>query len=98
VSADNWTSCPACEEKHDAELLKRGAELQASYGKVSVEEFDALRRTFKAFASKRHADSFREDYEMGVHAGEFFVDYHGECQDCGFSHTFEHRELLQVPK
>jgi len=35
---------------------------------------------------------FREDYELGFLKGRFFVDYNGECQECGYEKKFNHTE------
>lgn len=40
---------------------------------------------------------FREDYEIGVlESGEFYVDYHGRCRDCGLEKVFHHSEQLKL--
>lgn len=36
--------------------------------------------------------TFKEEHEIGVFRGEFFVDYEGQCQECGFSISFHHRQ------
>lgn len=38
---------------------------------------------------------FREDYEQHVtEVGEYFINYHGECQRCGLKHSFKHKQQL----
>ena len=43
-------------------------------------------------------NTFREDYEQGLlkYNGEFvfFVDYYGKCENCYFTHKFNHKEDL----
>ncbi len=41
-------------------------------------------------------DVFREDYEIGVYMGEFYVSYTGQCtvKDCEFTHNFKHEDAL----
>jgi len=36
----------------------------------------------------------REDYEVGIERGEFFVIYTGSCQECGFKKKFKHKEKI----
>lgn len=38
--------------------------------------------------------NFREDYEQGVFQGEYFVEYRGQCTECGLKHTFKHKQAL----
>lgn len=38
-------------------------------------------------------ETVREDYEQGILNGEYFVDFHAQC-DCGFKFVFEHREKV----
>jgi len=47
------------------------------------------------------AGEFREDYEIGIHNGKFFIDYHGQCQNeqCGYTKTFKTEEIItEVPE
>ena len=39
---------------------------------------------------------FREDYDIGMYEGNFEIEYHGQCSECGFTKTFEHKELLEA--
>ncbi len=79
MSADRWTECPAC-KKEQAEKLE----------KMTAAEYIALER--KGRTPER--ETFREDYEIGLHKGKFQINYHGECQRCGFKHTFKHEETV----
>lgn len=42
----------------------------------------------------------REDYEIGILNGEFFIHYRGECREpgCDFLKTFEYREDVDTSK
>lgn len=71
------------------------AEVTAAYGKVPVDEFDALR---DAYAEKErlyvnpedHNEfrTFREDYEFyGADEGVVHVRYGGQCTKCGTGTT-----------
>lgn len=95
MSADNWDICPRCnaaaKAEHDAAFQKA----VDAYGKVPAEEYERLR----AEASKlvELEAGMREDYELGTtEDGRFYIHYSASCQACGFKHTFEHEEQLQV--
>jgi len=36
----------------------------------------------------------REDYEIGIYNGEFFIHYSGVCTECDFEKHFEHSERV----
>ncbi len=36
----------------------------------------------------------REDYEIGIYGGEFFISYSGMCRECDFEKKFEHSEQV----
>lgn len=42
-------------------------------------------------------NAVREDYEQGILHGEYFVDYHAKCKECGFTHIFKHSDDLVRP-
>src|SRR5688572_14339874 len=96
MSADNWDFCPSCDEQWQRDLAAKGAEVDRAYGKVSADEYEALKRRLKAFATARREQTFREDYEIGLHDGTFYVDYHGRCESCGFAHSFKHATKLEI--
>lgn len=37
---------------------------------------------------------FREDYEIGIYKGKFFIDYRGHCQSCNYLKEFKHNEEI----
>jgi hypothetical protein len=49
---------------------------------------------------KNPDQTLREDYEIGIYEGEFYIRYKGHCQPgeryggCGFKHTFKHDEKI----
>ncbi len=96
MSADNWAVCPRCDSARDRELARRGAEVDAAYGKVTPEDFDVMRRDLRAFAGQRVDNTFREDYEIGVHDGVFSVDYRGHCETCDLQHSFKTEAPLVI--
>jgi hypothetical protein len=91
MSADNWAHCPRCTQREQAKLDERAAAVQASYGKVPVEEFDEARRqhaeAVKAF--ERRSCTFREDYSItGADTGTVTVSYSGRCSVCRINLRF----------
>ena len=42
--------------------------------------------------SCERADTFREDYEIGVWEGDFEISYSGVCLECGFILTFKYKK------
>lgn len=89
MSADNWTICPRCHAKRQEQLEKLQAKLDASYGKVPLETFDAKRAEVAKALAVPESASMREDYELGVDSdGYFTIDYRCSC-DCGFHYEFE---------
>lgn len=88
MSADNWGACPKCvhvaTQAHAVDLKKANE----SYGKVSPEVYRAMIQ--KAERPLEHANTLREDYEMGINNdGLFYVKYQGRCTSCGFSFSFD---------
>lgn len=94
MSADNWTTCPACSTKHANALEAEQQRVAALYGKVSVEEFDCARAALSVLEAAEPEQTLREDYEIGIHNGAFDVSYRGGCEKCGFEHTFKHNTPL----
>ena len=98
MSADNWARCPRCAAFTTAEFRKREAAINASYGVVSVQEFDDARKKFAAdmAAFENRAHTFREDYEIyGAEDGAITITYSGSCGQCGLSFNFE--ETRPIP-
>ena len=90
MSADNWTTCPQCDHRKNAEVARRRGEVLAAYGTVPVEEFDKTRADFEAFANEPLKNTFREDYEIGIEGADFYVRYRGGCSECDLTHKFEY--------
>lgn len=98
MSADNWARCPRCTRIGTAQLKAREEEVQESYGKVPVDEFDEARRKLaidrKVFENRER--TFREDYEFyGAEEGIVTTDYSGLCSKCGLKLKF--RESRPIP-
>lgn len=91
MSADNWAMCPRCTAIATAKFEARDAAIQATYGTVPVNEFDAARNALaddRAAFDRRHA-TFREDYEIyGAETGVVTVSYSGSCTECRLELSF----------
>ena len=102
MSADNWEYCPRCTRREEVRLGERQVEVDALYGKVSVEEFNTARAALdeerEAFTNRRA--TFREDYEFyGADTGVVKVEYSGECTICGLKLSFkDSRDIPEVDK
>ena len=88
MSADNWVVCPRCAKKADDDFKIQYSKKYESYGKVSLEEYEAMTPVEKPVIDT----DFREDYELGVTDGVFEVSYRGKCTTCGLTYSFKHRE------
>jgi predicted Zn-ribbon and HTH transcriptional regulator len=100
MSADKWTQCPRCYVTNRSRANELDREASESYGNVSVEKFDELRRHAEYFRKSLTTDdnicfTLREDYEIGIRDGEFSVYYGASCQTCGFKFEFKHEEKVQ---
>lgn len=90
MSADNWGVCPKC---YPPAPKKRPTDPAKLYGKVDEAAYRKAVRDFDAW-EKRNPDpenELREDYEIGIYDGQFYISYGAECAVCGFKHTFEHK-------
>lgn len=94
MSATNWGICPVCKnnaDKAQADLKQRAED---SYGKVSPEEYRKLYNQANPTVVNIQF-TLREDYEIGIYNGnEFKVRYDANCTECGFSHTYIHKETI----
>ena len=87
MSADNWTYCPKCTEKANIARQAFEKKVKDSYGKVSAEEY--LRLTEQLKKPDEREQTLREDYELGIVEGRFYVSYRASCTACKFSFTFK---------
>lgn len=98
MSADNWARCPRCWHRKNKDLTERWAKLNASYGQITLEEFDRIRAVLtKETDELEDMDSnFREDYEFyGAEDGIVNVSYSGECRLCGLKLKFEEQHPIE---
>lgn len=97
MSADNWANCPRCIATDEAGIETLEKKLRDSYGKVSVESYELLRKELSTakndFRNGREDYSkfatFREDYEFyGADDGILQIVYSGCCTKCGLNLKF----------
>ena len=95
MSADNWTICPRCNGRANKSAASAKKALQDSYGKVPQEEFLQRLQELENNAPSL-GDTLREDYELGIIDGEFYVDYRASCgvANCGFRFKYTYREKV----
>lgn len=92
MSADNWTFCPKCMEKHEKEWADKVKSIENLYGKIPSEEFMAKRESLKRPPLEQ---TFREDYEIGLGKnGKFYVSYGGACTTCGFHFEYSYSQQI----
>lgn len=93
MSADNWAICPKCTEKALKNKVVASAKAKQAYGKVSADEYLELIKTANIEYEPEY--TLREDYELGIFDGEFYVNYHGNCQICGFNFKHSYKEVIK---
>lgn len=97
MSADNWDVCPKCVHEAIVAAEKAAAKVQALYGKVPVEEFDARRAALKPVNTSDYR-TFREDYDIGIDDGAVYVNYRGHCSVCGLKASVQENHPFWSPK
>ena len=100
MSADNWTQCPRCYVTNREKLAVLEKTASESYGNAPAEQFDRLREDARSFckaisSNGDFTETLREDYEIGIQEGEFYVSYGSFCQTCGFTFSYTHEEKVK---
>lgn len=93
MSANNWAICPNCNRVAQNKDAAQKEEIDNVYGTVSKEAF------LNVVANQKPTVigcTLREDYEIGIYDGVFFVSYRGYCTQCGFEKEFEQKEVITV--
>ena len=94
MSASNWAVCPRCLRRATVAHDKQVVTVMATYGTVTVEEFDQARAAIEPVRDADYA-TFREDYEIhGAETGTVKVGYAGECDTCGLSLDFHDKHEI----
>ena len=88
MSADNWTTCPKCKARREKEYAELVQKAGTSYGVVSPEEYQKMAQQVSMGIIK--TSELGEYYEIGIRDGKLAISYFAECEECGFTFTFEH--------
>lgn len=91
MSADNWAKCPKCHK----EEVDHVAAIKKLYGKITLDEFEKRMAEAKAEAVNTSEETLREDYEIGILEGKFYVIYSASCE-CGFAYKFKHEKKIPL--
>lgn len=96
MSADSWTTCPACEEagRNDVSKYARAKkELDELYGKIPADDYaERLRRLSSLPTREEEEETLREDFQIGIFNGEFTVEYGAHCTVCGWSFEYDNNK------
>lgn len=92
MSADNWTYCPKCQETARKRAKSVNDRVVSDYGKVSIEKYAAL--VNEANNPPKLKQTLREDYEVGIHDGEFSISYSASCSVCKFQFEYDKTEEI----
>jgi len=91
MSASNWTICPRCKRRHEADATRLRAEADAAYGNMQRDEWMALDTKAREAGFAYTPTDFREDYEIhGATEGAIKIDYAGTCRKCKLSVSLDH--------
>lgn len=96
MSASNWAICPRCVRKVEQAQADLLARIETDYGKIPAGEYVVLVVQSRQPLEDIKMHTLREDWELGIWKGEFSVHYSASCEECGFSHKFEHKEALFI--
>lgn len=96
MGADRYSVCPRCQSRKDRQVISNNGRLQEAYGKLPLEEFDALRDEVEHFEAEPVPQALREDYEFEppVDDGVLVIRYKAFCGDCELSFTIEEDRAL----
>lgn len=84
MSADSWEVCPRCHEKYVEECDSFNKKVDDLYGKIPPEEYIRLLAENDRMQSQEEPRTLREDYELGIIEGEYYLRYNGTCTKCGW--------------
>lgn len=94
MSADNWTTCPKCEQEKAKNIERKAQEVNDAYGKVSVVEYQHLQKTLDNLINTSLPRTLREDYEIGIDNGVLSINYEAGCRVCKFHYSYRHNESV----
>lgn len=94
MSATAWDKCPKCVKNNGEQKKELKNKIKTSYGKISVDEFDAMRDSLTNW--KYPQDTLEENYECYISGDKFVMYYYATCIDCGFTHEYDHNEPVTM--
>lgn len=92
MSADNWTICPRCQKTALAAKERDREKLAKQYGKIEPVEF--VKRSAEVDKPIELEETLREDYELGLFEGQFYISYRASCAQCGFELSYAREETV----
>ncbi|WP_010550490.1 hypothetical protein [Brachybacterium paraconglomeratum] len=96
MSADNWTTCPRCTRRREAEIESAEEKIALAYGKVPLDEWEEMRRRQSDLITRKPDRTLREDYEFhGASDGEVVADYSASCDTCDLRVSFTHQHQIE---
>lgn len=96
MSADNWTTCPRCTKRREAEIEAAEREVAEAYGKVPLDEWEEMGRRKSELITRTPDHTLREDYEFhGASDGEVIAEYSASCDICDLRVSFTHRHPIK---
>ena len=98
MSADNWTECPRCDERHAGVEIQMKKQLSEVYGDVTAERYDELKEALAAHQREILPDTLREDYgfQFNGTSGELGMYYGCRCTEDGCGFKFEYKNTVPV--
>lgn len=98
MSANNWRICPRCLVGATKKYEIAERKLKASYGQVSLGEFDIMRAQLGDPPPGNNMQlNLAEVWELGVSDTGVLCIYYGcKCRVCGFTYDFNHDEQLEI--
>lgn len=97
MGADRWSRCPRCWRRANQDLVNRQVGLNASYGKVSLQEWvkesESLARETDLLDEMN--ETFRQSWDFsGLTDGVVHVEYSGSCTVCKLVLEFEEDHVI----
>lgn len=89
MSADRWSECPYCIKSAEQFVAEKVKDAEALYGKISLKDFEAMRR---AVPVVDHTRTVREDYYVEELTADGIVfSYSANCTVCEFTVNISQR-------
>ena len=94
MGAENWALCPKCKILEDEIRQALIKNIKDGYGVMRESEYLSLVERSKAPIVLK--ETLREDYEIGIWKGSFWVKYEAYCDKCGFEKVFKTNEAIEI--